>query len=191
MIYQVLRDADGHERFTYVSQGVRELFNCTPQQAMSEADYIYSQVLPEDLPALAGAVIERLSRKMGKPVREITTEGLRNLASHRFPGNVRELENILERAIIFTDSETIEASDLDVPEEASGRAGGSVQARNLGESAGSRSLHPQPASLKSMEKRAIADALRRWEGNRTRAAEELGITRRTLINKIREYGIDL
>jgi two-component system response regulator AtoC len=47
------------------------------------------------------------------------------------------------------------------------------------------------ATLKDMEKRSIIQALHRWEGNRTRAAEELGISRRSIINKIQEYGIDI
>ncbi len=137
---------------------------------------------PEDIPPLAGAIMERLSRKMGKTVRAVSPEALRKLGSHGFPGNVRELENILERAIIFTDSETIEAAALDVPAEGSKSAGNGAEARIA-------RLHPM--SLKNLERQAVEDALRRWEGNRTRAAEELGITRRTLINKIREYGIEL
>jgi len=137
---------------------------------------------PEDIPALVGAIMERLNRKMGKTVRGVSPEALRKLGSHGFPGNVRELENILERAIIFTDSETIEAAALDVPAEGS---------RSAGHGGEARIARLQPMSLRNLERQAVEEALRRWEGNRTRAAEELGITRRTLINKIREYGIEL
>ena len=77
--------------------------------------------------------------------------------------------------MIFAEDETLRAADLalDVGEEV--RAG----------------RQSAPASLASIERRAIEEALHRWEGNRTRAAEELGISRRTLLNKIKQYGLDL
>ena len=85
---------------------------------------------------------------------------------------MRELENLLERALIFSEGETIVVSDLVLPQD-------------------KNSILPAPATLQSLERRAIETALLRWEGNRTKAAEELGITRRTLLNKIKSFGIDL
>jgi two-component system response regulator AtoC len=85
---------------------------------------------------------------------------------------VRELENLLERALIFAEGDSLSTSDLSLPR-------------------GECLVSPRPATLKSLERQAIIDALHRWEGNRTRAAAELGITRRTLLNKIRQFGIDL
>ncbi|HUV06156.1 MAG TPA: sigma-54 dependent transcriptional regulator [Spirochaetia bacterium] len=122
----------------------------------------------EDIPALVGHLIEKLNRKMGKTVRTILPEALLKLGSYSYPGNVRELENIIERAFIFSSSDAIGPGDIDIPMD---------QARTL----------PAPTTLKDLERRAITEALHRWEGNRTRAARELGITRRTLINKINEY----
>lgn len=108
-----------------------------------------------------------------------TPEALDALKNHSFYGNVRELENIIERAIIFADSDTIDVTDLDL--------------RTSGVHSVSSSEGNGPASftLRDAEKNAIVQSLQRWEGNRTKAAKELGISRRTLISKIQEYGIEL
>jgi two-component system response regulator AtoC len=95
-----------------------------------------------------------------------------------FPGNVRELENLIERAIIFADSPTIAAADIDLPV----IPGDLPEQVERGEG--------QPKTIRDVERELIEEALLRWEGNRTRAAEELGITRRTLFNKIKEYGLE-
>ncbi len=126
---------------------------------------------PEDVPLLAGHVIARLNKKLGREIAGIDSEALRALAEHIFPGNVRELENLIERAFIFAEGDTITAKELSLPQS-------SAPAR------------PRPATLDSMERQAVIEALHRWEGNRTRAAAELGITRRTLLNKIKEYGLE-
>nr|WP_319474273.1 sigma-54 dependent transcriptional regulator [uncultured Sphaerochaeta sp.] len=136
----------------------------------------------EDIPLLAAGILRRFNRQMGHKVTGFSADALQLLCEHDFFGNVRELENILERAVIFTSGEEIQCDDLDLR--------------------GSVSLHTQikdepsatPAeakSLKDVEVDAIIRALHRWEGNRTRAAQELGISRRTLINKIAEYDLNL
>jgi two-component system response regulator AtoC len=126
---------------------------------------------PDDIPLLVGRFIKKLSLKMGKPIESVSSDAFKKLQGYPFPGNVRELENIIERAFIFAEPPTIEASDIDIKED-----------RPI--------VSTTSPSLKSIEKRSIIEALERWEGNRTKAAEELGITRRTIINKIREYGIE-
>ena len=133
-----------------------------------------------DIPLLAAHIISKYSREMSPRVVGFTPEALEALKNHSFYGNVRELENILERAIIFSDSDTIGISDLDL------RSSG---VRHGGKDDGA--LQHECLSLRDAEKEAIIRALRRWEGNRTRAAAELGISRRTLISKIQEYGIGL
>ena len=129
-----------------------------------------------DLPRLAGSILARLNRSMGRQVQGLAPAALTALGGYGFPGNVRELENILERAVIFTEGAVIEATDLDLAETVKpSTAPLSVRATG---------------TLKENERALIAAALARWEGNRTRAAAELGITRRTLFNKLRQYGLE-
>lgn len=141
----------------------------------------------EDIPLLAGVILNRLNRQMGHRIEGLSSDAIEALKSHPFYGNVRELENILERAVIFADSPVISASVLELRESVS-RPG------SEGSSGGysmSQDAEKDARSLKELEVEAIIRSLHRWEGNRTRAAEELGISRRTLINKIAEYQLDL
>jgi len=125
---------------------------------------------PDDIPDLLAHIIEKLNNRMGKTIRQVDPDALKLLKTYSYPGNVRELENIIERAFIFSPSDTIETTAIDIPE-------------------GARPAL-DPLTLKALERNAIEQALHRWEGNRTKAAEELGITRRTLLNKIKEYHSD-
>ena len=135
----------------------------------------------EDIPLLAAYIIRKLSRDMSSRITGFTPEAIEALKSHHFYGNVRELENIIERAMIFTDSSTIDVKDLDLRSSVS---------RSMEKNEELPSSH-DARSLRDLEKDAIIAALHRWEGNRTKASEELGITRRTLISKIKEYDIKL
>jgi two-component system response regulator AtoC len=125
---------------------------------------------------------------MGKPARRLAPGALDALMAYLFPGNIRELENILERAMIACEDETIVAADLDL---------GRARPRQEQEEAGSRAAPPgtpsEPSHSSSMgeiERQAITRALAKWNGNRTKAARELGISRRTIINKIKRYGLE-
>ncbi len=126
---------------------------------------------PEDIPDLLAHIIDKLNVRMGKTIRQVNPDTLKLLKTYSYPGNVRELENIIERAFIFSPSDTIETAAIDIPT-------GTPPAF-------------EPSTLKALEKNAIEKTLHRWEGNRTKAAEELGITRRTMLNKIKEYHLDL
>ena len=136
----------------------------------------------EDIPILAAYIIRRLSEDMSSRISGFTPEAIEALKNHHFYGNVRELENIIERAMIFSDSTTIDVKDLDLR---SSVAKESVREREI------QSSVEGNLSLKELERSAIISALQRWEGNRTKASEELGISRRTLISKIKEYDISL
>ena len=136
----------------------------------------------EDIPILAAYIIRRLSEDMSSHISGFTPEAIEALKNHHFYGNVRELENIIERAMIFSDSTTIDVKDLDLR---SSVAKESVREREI------QSSVEGNLSLKELERSAIISALQRWEGNRTKASEELGISRRTLISKIKEYDISL
>jgi two-component system response regulator AtoC len=137
---------------------------------------------PGDLAPLTGRLIRRLNARLGKAIRGVDAQALEALRGYAFPGNVRELENLLERAMIFAETDTLGPADLPLP------ASPVAPARSPAAAAGAARFAPR--TLDSLEREAILNALRRWEGNRSRSAEELGISRRTLLNKIKEYRIE-
>jgi DNA-binding NtrC family response regulator len=102
---------------------------------------------------------------------------------------VRELENMIERAVILAEESELTAADFDLPEapEADGRAGGRDGRRRS-----PQAVHSEPAgrTLREMERAAIEEALYRNEWRRQQTADELGITRRTLLNKIKDYALE-
>ncbi len=136
----------------------------------------------EDIPLLSANIINKYTRSMGSKITGFTPEALEALKRHNFYGNVRELENVLERAMIFAENSIIRKEDLDLRSSVS--RPGTVDSK-------SEAADIEAVSLKDLEKSAIIRSLQRWEGNRTHAAEELGISRRTLISKIAEYNINL
>ncbi|MBO4388701.1 MAG: sigma-54-dependent Fis family transcriptional regulator [Spirochaetales bacterium] len=141
---------------------------------------------PDDIEPLAAQILARLNKEIGRRIEGFSVEAMDLLKSHSFYGNVRELENILERAVIFANGNLITPDCLDLRGSVS-RPG---EIQGLNDFAPGAPLAPQK-SLKEIEKESIINALRRWEGNRTKAAAELGITRRTLISKIAEYNLDI
>jgi two-component system response regulator AtoC len=127
----------------------------------------------DDLPWLCRRLLAKLAPAMGRSAPDLTPGALKRLAAYPFPGNVRELENLLERTLIFSEGDVISEADLALPAVAP-----------LEPAAATRT-----GTLQELELMAIKDSLLRWEGNQTRAAEELGITRRTLFTKIKDYGL--
>jgi PAS domain S-box-containing protein len=130
----------------------------------------------EDIPLLVEHFIERFNRLQERDVVGVSDEVLALLMNHDFPGNARELENIIEHAFVLCRSSVIELEHL--PPEISRDAA---------------SLPPSLRSgltLEEMEKLLIADALRRHDGNRKAAAEELGIHPSTLFRKIKALEIE-
>ncbi|MCR5761064.1 MAG: sigma-54 dependent transcriptional regulator [Sphaerochaetaceae bacterium] len=136
---------------------------------------------PEDIPLLSTWILKRLSASMNRHVSGFTPEAIALLKSYSFPGNVRELENVIERALIFTDGDVITVDSLDIRSSDS-----TIKSRvpSLLDDV------PEVLTLRESQRFAIMKALQRWEGNRTKAAEELGISRRTLITKIQEFGLE-
>jgi two-component system response regulator AtoC len=135
---------------------------------------------PEDIPLLVEHLLNKLAARMGRSPCVLTPAAMDRLLSYAFPGNIRELENILERALIYAGGNEIGPGDMDL------HWTGNRERRSPG--GGS----PDPGmgtSLGDIEKRAIVEALARWDGNRTRAAEELGVSRKTILNKIKAYGL--
>lgn len=129
----------------------------------------------DDIPLLITHFLEKFCRKIQKPVPEISIEALEILKEYSWPGNVRELEHLLERVLILEDCDVITARDLP-----------SFMTQREGEFQISTE---DPCSLEDIEKKYIKFVLRRTNGKKTRAAEVLGINRKTLGLKIKKYGL--
>jgi len=130
---------------------------------------------PDDIPLLVGSLLKRLCGDGGP---RLSDGALRALAAYPFPGNVRELENILERATALCSGASIEAEDLQLaPDEMAGESPGR----------GSETLDDY---LNRLERLAILEALQKTEGNRTAAARVLGVTFRSLRYRLERLGIE-
>ncbi len=130
---------------------------------------------PEDLPALTHALLSRLSRSFRRATPTISPAAMALLEGYDVPGNVRELENLLERAMILSGDDVIEAEALVVA---------LPEPNPMGLE---RALQRVELTLAELEREAIVTSLRRHRNNRTHAAEALDISVRTLRNKLREY----
>jgi len=134
----------------------------------------------EDIPLLVDCFLEKFSKENNKPLKRITPKALALLTEYDWPGNVRELENIIERAVLVSDSEEIDESCF--PSEIR-RLGDESVSLNI-------SLKGEVNKVKgSVEIEAIKKALALCGGNKTLAAKKLGISRSSLYNKLKEYGI--
>ncbi len=132
-----------------------------------------------DLGQLCKFFVKKYCKIDGRNVKGLTKQALAFLDRHSFSGNVRELENIIHRAVLLADSEWIGPEDLMIDTEYSPDE---ISKISLNESA-----EPAPSSLREMEQQMIFKTLDQTEGNRTHAAKILGISVRTLRNKLNEY----
>jgi two-component system response regulator HydG len=133
----------------------------------------------EDIPTLAAHFFAVYRDKNRKELRDISGKAMDLLMRYDWPGNIRELENCMERAVILARGEIIAPADLPLPIQALSRDR-EIQGLNL----------PSGISLQEVERALILKTLDDTGGNRSRAAEILGINRRTLQNKLKEYGIN-
>lgn len=133
-----------------------------------------------DIPLLAGHFLEKYGGQLGKAGIRLSSDALKALLNYAWPGNIRELENCIERGLVLCDGDTIELECL--PD----------GLRNL--SAPSRLLPDDGFSLKAaaqrLEREYILKALEKTSGNRTRAAKILEISHRALLYKLKEYGLE-
>ena len=133
----------------------------------------------EDIPLLVEHFIQRFSQRDGKKVKGITREALDCLSKRRFPGNVRELENIIERAVVLCRSDYIRMEDLPRDEESAQKGpSGDFDAEELG----------YEKAMMEFERRILTRAIDLAGGNRSRAARELGITERHLRSRLERLG---
>jgi two-component system response regulator HydG len=129
----------------------------------------------EDIPLLAEHFLAILAERNGKLIKGFSPQTMDHLVRNRWKGNVRELENVVERAVIMARGDHIQPEDLP----------GHLSEGGEGEITGITAGRP----LSELEKEAILKTLELTEGNRTEAAKLLGISRRTLQYKLKEYGI--
>ena len=149
----------------------------------------------EDIPALARAFMSRYAGQMRKPVRDFTPEAMERLSTQTFPGNVRELKNAIERAVILCSGEQIGADNLSEyavgPALGPGTEGGPPPPTfPAGESAAAASQYPGGLNLATAEKALVLGALAQSGGNRSAAAELLGISRDALRRRLVRYEIE-
>lgn len=126
----------------------------------------------EDIPLLANHYLQYYAKKYHKVVNTIAPEALDKLKRYAWPGNIRELQHAIERAVIMTDSASLQETDFLL----------------------SRSLTSNPANnntlnLDEVERAAIAKALQMHSGNISKAADELGLTRASLYRRMEKYGL--
>jgi len=133
----------------------------------------------EDIPLLAEHILRDVNIKHGKNVRGIGAEVLDIFMSHTWPGNIRELRNVLERAAIMSEKDLVSRSSL--PGEF-----GKVTAKSPGDLSTIR--FPIGTTVDAMERELILQTLQATGNNKTRAAELLGVSLKTLHNKLKEYG---
>jgi two-component system response regulator PilR (NtrC family) len=144
-----------------------------------------------DVPQLAAFILKALAGKSGEAIGQLSPSARDALDAYEFPGNVRELENVLERAMAMCDGSTIEAADLMLPQRS---------ARPGQEAAAPGQAAPAPAAasangglddyISNLERTAIVKALEESRYNKTAAARKLGITFRALRYKLKKLGID-
>lgn len=135
----------------------------------------------EDIPVLARHFLDRFNRELGRNVHGLSDEALELMTSYHWPGNVRELRNLMERMILMASGEEIFPDDL--PQQILAPITGGAGSGGRGQI-----IFPADRSLtlEEIERAAIGHALTRAGGNKTRAAEMLGISRQTLRTKLKE-----
>ena len=131
-----------------------------------------------DIPLLAQSFLREFARENGKAVNDFTVDALEALMNFSWPGNVRELRTALEHAVVLSRGERITLRDLP----SSTRGGGALNDAQL--------LPEKALTVKDAEKQLIIRALKETDGNRTRAAQKIGMSRRTFHRKLHEYHLE-
>lgn len=144
---------------------------------------------PADIPALIDSFVGRLNREKGRDIEGVSAEALRLLLAYDYPGNVQELQNILEYAFILCPGGTIRQEHLPLPLVPRQDAPDSAGVPGDGTMGDERRELEEPLSLMELEKRAISSALLRNDWKKMVTCRQLGISKDTLRRKISQYGI--
>jgi two-component system response regulator AtoC len=139
-----------------------------------------------DLPVLLDHFLDRFNRELGLAVQSIAPDARRLLTDYAWPGNIRELENTVCRAMILCEGDTLTVADLPGRVRGERSGAGSLPASDL-----SRMTLTEAVSeaTERLEKMMILSRLAEHHGSRTATAESLGVSRKTLFNKMRQYGL--
>ncbi|HSW24693.1 MAG TPA: helix-turn-helix domain-containing protein, partial [Burkholderiaceae bacterium] len=143
----------------------------------------------EDLEPLADALLDDIARRSGLPHKALASDAMELLARHRWPGNIRELRNVLEQAALMTDDLVLGARHLALDAAAASAPAAAVEAVlpvavPVATGAPNTARKPLPQAIAELEMRAIREALTATGGNKLAAAKLLGISRATLYDKL-------
>jgi two-component system response regulator PilR (NtrC family) len=147
----------------------------------------------EDLPLLSQHILRKLAQEVGLPIPEISAEAMEQLRLYEFPGNVRELENILERAFTLCESNVIKGRDLQLhatPQTAAPPVKRPLDSGKVDHYSRSKEYSSLDEYLAEIERDVILGALETVRWNKTVAARELGITFRSLRYRLQKLGLE-
>jgi two-component system NtrC family response regulator len=136
----------------------------------------------EDIPLLIDFFLKKYSKENQKSISDVSKEARALLLRHPYPGNVRELENLIERAVVLCRGEVITTQDLPFH---------LIEGKSEGMLESPKRIKTLPESLEEIERDLIIKALHQHQGVQTKAAENLGISERVLRYKMKKYGIHL
>jgi DNA-binding NtrC family response regulator len=138
----------------------------------------------DDIVLLAQHFASEIGRELRRREAQLSSESIAALTQHHWPGNVRELENAIERACIISDSLLLQPSDLGLG------PFGTHEAESLAQLDLSGTLSEVAhRALRRVERKKIRDALEANLGNKSKTAEDLGVSYKTLLNKIKDYSL--
>jgi DNA-binding NtrC family response regulator len=134
-----------------------------------------------DVPLLVTAFMNSYSRELGRRVRHVEPAAMERLKEHDWPGNIRELRNVIERAVLLAEGDSIRLENL--PRELQGTDG-----RREESESDAAAFGPDGVDLGTLERMLLREALRRAEGNRSEAGRLLGLSRHQVRNRLAKYG---
>jgi len=137
----------------------------------------------EDIELLSNYFLKRFASEAKRSVPSLSKNAVKKLQNHYWPGNVRELENVIERAMVFSNGQQLDAEDIEL-------SGNELNSLDHGVTA-ERSLQEiSQEAAKKAEVEAISQVMRETMGNKSKAARILGVSYKTLLNKVKDYNIE-